>query len=72
VRQSVVPPYSPGLLGCLTSGHVTPPDYCCIPPCSLDNNALCGVNEYGGGYYTIEGITTLCEGIKQSNIQSLR
>ena len=40
--------------------------------CSLDKNLLCGVNEYGGGTYTIEGISALCEGIKQSNIQSLR
>ena len=27
---------------------------------------------YGNGTYTTEGITALCEGIKQSNIQSLR
>jgi len=37
----------------------------------LNENQLCGRNQYGGGTYTIEGITALCEGIKQSNIQSL-
>ena len=40
--------------------------------CSLNNNSLCGVNDAGQGTLTIEGISALCEGIKQSNIQSLR
>ena len=39
---------------------------------SLSNNALCGINQYGNGTFTTEGITVLCEGIKQSNIRSLR
>jgi len=38
---------------------------------SLDNNRLCGVDNRGWGTYTIEGITALCEGIKQSGIRSL-
>ena len=42
------------------------------PCCSLDDNELCGIGKYGGGTYTIEGITALAEGLKQSNIQSLR
>ena len=44
---------------------------------SLDNNALCGLYkegpyEYLCGTYTIEGIVALSEGIKNSNIRSLR
>ena len=38
----------------------------------MDNNYLCGVDEYGQGKYTIEGITALCEGLKQSKVSSLR
>ena len=41
----------------------------------MDNNALCGLyNTNFGilGTYTTEGITALSEGIKQSNITSLR
>ena len=37
----------------------------------MNNNALCGVNEYGGTF-TTKGITTLCEALKQSNVSSLR
>ena len=33
---------------------------------SLDNNQLCGVDWRGEGYYTAEGITKLCEGLKDS------
>ena len=33
---------------------------------SLANNALCGVNEYGNGTYTIEGIKGLCEALTSS------
>ena len=45
--------------------------------CSLDNNALCGVVwnrtfRTFDGTYTSEGITALCEGLKQSNVTSLR
>ena len=39
---------------------------------SLANNALCGVNEYGNGTYTAEGINALCEGLKGSAITSLK
>ena len=38
---------------------------------SLSNNALCGVNDYGEGSYTAEGITALCEGLKGSAVTSL-
>ena len=40
--------------------------------CSLDNNALCGFDNLGRGTYTTEGVTVLFEGVKNSNIQSLR
>ena len=39
---------------------------------SLSGNQLCGLNEYGEGTYTAEGITALCEGLKQSKVSSLR
>jgi len=39
---------------------------------SLYDNQLCGVREYGGGTYTAEGITKLCEGLKESAVTSLR
>ena len=35
-------------------------------------NQLCGVNEYGKGTYTSEGITKLCEGLKGRAVPSLR
>ena len=39
---------------------------------SLSENALCGFNPYtGGGTYTAEGITALCEGLKGSAVTSL-
>ena len=38
----------------------------------LDQNWLCGVNEYGRGTYTTEGITKLCEALKGSAVTSLR
>ena len=41
-------------------------------PGSLDNNALCGVNEYGQGTFTAKGISALCDGLKQSKVSSLR
>ena len=41
-------------------------------PGSLDGNQLCGVNEFGRGTFTTEGITTLCDGLKQSKVSSLR
>ena len=39
---------------------------------SLDGNQLCGINKYGDGTYTTEGITKLCEGLKGSSVTSLR
>ena len=56
----------------MTAGDVTRILIACDFCCSLDDNVLCGRNKYGNGTYTIKGITALCEGIKQSNIQSLR
>ena len=41
----------------------------------MDNNLLCGVYLRHGspqGNYTAEGITALCEGLKQSSVNSLR
>ena len=70
--SSVVRPYAPGLIGCVTVGHVTHILIAGVFCCSLDENALCGVSKIGDSTYTIEGISALCEGIKQSNIQSLR
>ena len=39
---------------------------------SLAENELCGVGKYGGGTYTAEGITKLCEGLKGSAVTSLK
>ena len=39
---------------------------------SLNTNALCGLDKLGGGTYTAEGITALCDGLKESNVTSLR
>ena len=36
------------------------------------DNILCGLDWKGGGTYTTEGITTLCEGLKGSAITSLK
>ena len=41
-------------------------------PGSLDENQLCGVDEYGNGKFTTEGITALCDGLKQSKVSTLR
>ena len=38
----------------------------------MDKNVLCGINEYGDGTYTTEGIVVLMEGVKNSKIKSLR
>ena len=43
----------------------------------MDNNQLCGVDKYGDGRFTTEGLTeglttALCEGLKQSKVSSLR
>ena len=38
---------------------------------SLASNQLCGLNQYGEGTYTAEGITALCEGLKGSAVTSL-
>ena len=39
---------------------------------SLAGNHLCGVHEYGEGTYTTEGITKLCEALKESNVTVLK
>ena len=38
---------------------------------SLSDNAICGLDEYGDGTYSAEGITALCEGLKSSAVTSL-
>ena len=38
----------------------------------MNRNALCGIGRDGRGTYTTEGITKLCEGLKESAITSLR
>ena len=38
----------------------------------MNYNQLCGVNQYGEGTFTTEGITALCEALKQSKVSSLR
>ena len=43
-------------------------------PCplgSLANNQLCGLDSWGDGTYTTEGIKRLCEGLKGSAVTSL-
>ena len=40
-------------------------------PGSLGDNQLCGVDSFGHGTYTAEGITKLCEGLKGSAVTSL-
>ena len=42
-------------------------------PClgRLSNNQLCGVDSWGDGTYTTEGIAKLCEGLKGSAVTSL-
>ena len=39
---------------------------------SLAANQLCGLNQFGEGTYTTEGITKLCEGLKGSAVTSLK
>ena len=39
---------------------------------SLTNTALCGVDYWGDGTYTTEGITKLCEALKGSVVTSLK
>ena len=41
--------------------------FCAPPCCSLDFNALCGINQYGQGTYTAEGITKLAEALKSNS-----
>tara|TARA_B100000795_G_scaffold137934_1_gene103013 strand:- start:522 stop:671 length:150 start_codon:yes stop_codon:yes gene_type:complete len=38
----------------------------------LGHNHLCGIDEYGRGTYSTEGITKLCEGLKGSAVTSLK
>ena len=37
----------------------------------MSNNQLCGLDYWGDGTYTTEGITKLCEGLKGSAVTSL-
>ena len=37
----------------------------------MDSNQLCGLGDRGGGTYTTEGITKLCEGLRGSAVTSL-
>ena len=38
----------------------------------MTHNQLCGLDSAGKGTYTAEGITKLCEGLKESAVTSLR
>ena len=38
----------------------------------MANTALCGINYWGDGTYTTEGITKLCEALKGSVMTSLK
>ena len=38
----------------------------------MAENQLCGLNRYGDGTYTTDGITKLCEGLKESAVTSLK
>ena len=41
--------------------------------CSLDHNALCGINHLGGGTYTTEGITKIVDMLKaNTTLTSIR
>ena len=37
----------------------------------MTKNQLCGIDQYGHGTYTTEGITKLCEALKGSSVTSL-
>ena len=44
-----------------------------LPLRSLDGNQLCGVNNYGLGTFTLEGLTPLCEAFtKMPSLNSVR
>mmetsp|Transcript_32117 Transcript_32117/g.79501 ORF Transcript_32117/g.79501 Transcript_32117/m.79501 type:complete len:101 (-) Transcript_32117:628-930(-) len=43
-----------------------------ITSLNLDDNQLCGIDGNGRGTFTTNGITALCDGIKQSKVSSLR
>ena len=38
----------------------------------MDNNQMCGLNYRGEGTYNAEGITKLCEALKESAVTSLK
>ena len=43
------------------------------PVPSLDSNALCGIDQYGRGTFTLEGFTPLCEAFtKMPSLTSVR
>jgi len=36
----------------------------------MHNNLVCGIDNKSDGTYTIQGLTTLCMGLKESNVTS--
>ena len=34
----------------------------------MDRNQLCGLDKYGGGTYTAEGISKIAEALKENNV----
>ena len=41
--------------------------------CSLEINLLCGINEFGGGTYTAEGIAKIADALKENkSLRSIR
>ena len=47
--------------------------FCDSWACSLDNNQLCGVDMFGDGTYTTEGITKIAEMLAMNTtLQSIR
>ena len=41
--------------------------------CSLSDNQLCGINEYGDGTYTAEGIAKIADALKENkSLRSIR
>ena len=63
-------------LRCVTSHSRSAPNDTCgsvvLVARSLSDNHICGINKYGKGTYTAEGINALCEGLKGSAITSLK
>merc|ERR1719424_2777585 len=47
------------------------PSAAALTSLKLANNQLCGLDQFGEGTYTTEGITKLCEALKGSAVTSL-